>query len=281
MLSCVQLFATPWTVACHALLSMEFPRQEYWDGQRHLKFLRKLLSGKAWLAAHEQVYFSSRDKDCISHHPWQPGVVMWPFWANGSEWGCCSVFMLGLAHVIFPLLGNHHGRATKGRGLDPCIASWRTAAHPSGTPILTWWVRSNGIKPLSLGSLLLKCVITWILVLLHFLFWLCRIKYRGVNAYIQVFFGGWNSERKEMDHHRWLCLWRLAHHPCWWNHLYMRGWAFEVSQPRGSLASRWTKPQRQEKKKICKNDSGTQRHLSDIQLYLASSFRSKKEDAWL
>ena len=34
-------------------------------------------------------------------------------------------------------------------------------------------------------------------------------------------------------------------------------------------------------KKICKNDSGTQRHLSDMQLYLASSFRSKKEDAWL
>ena len=25
-------FATPWTVACQALLSMEFPRQEYWSG---------------------------------------------------------------------------------------------------------------------------------------------------------------------------------------------------------------------------------------------------------
>ena len=141
MLSCVQLFATPWTVACQALLSMEFSRQEYSAGQRHLKFLRKLLSGKAWLAAHEQVYFPSRDKDCISHHPWQPGVVMWPFWANGSEWGCCSVFMLGLVHVIFPLLGNHQGRATKGRSLGPCIASWRTTPHPSGTPILTLRVR--------------------------------------------------------------------------------------------------------------------------------------------
>ena len=30
--SCVQLFATPWTVACQALLSMEFSRQEYWSG---------------------------------------------------------------------------------------------------------------------------------------------------------------------------------------------------------------------------------------------------------
>ena len=29
MHSCVQLFATPWTVAHQASLSMEFPRQEY------------------------------------------------------------------------------------------------------------------------------------------------------------------------------------------------------------------------------------------------------------
>ena len=28
----VQLFATPWTVACQAPLSMGFPRQEYWSG---------------------------------------------------------------------------------------------------------------------------------------------------------------------------------------------------------------------------------------------------------
>ena len=30
--SCVQLFATPWTVTYQAPLSMEFPRQEYWIG---------------------------------------------------------------------------------------------------------------------------------------------------------------------------------------------------------------------------------------------------------
>ena len=30
--SCVQLFATPWTVACQASLSMEFSRKEYWSG---------------------------------------------------------------------------------------------------------------------------------------------------------------------------------------------------------------------------------------------------------
>ena len=32
LLSCVQLFATPWTVAYQAPLSMEFSRQEYWSG---------------------------------------------------------------------------------------------------------------------------------------------------------------------------------------------------------------------------------------------------------
>ena len=31
-LSCVQLFATPWTVAYQAALSMGFSRQEYWSG---------------------------------------------------------------------------------------------------------------------------------------------------------------------------------------------------------------------------------------------------------
>ena len=32
LLSCVWLFATPWTVACQAPLSVEFSRQEHWSG---------------------------------------------------------------------------------------------------------------------------------------------------------------------------------------------------------------------------------------------------------
>ena len=31
-LSCVRLFATPWTIAYQTPLSMEFSRQEYWSG---------------------------------------------------------------------------------------------------------------------------------------------------------------------------------------------------------------------------------------------------------
>ena len=32
LVSHVQLFATPWTIAHYALLTMEFSRQEYWSG---------------------------------------------------------------------------------------------------------------------------------------------------------------------------------------------------------------------------------------------------------
>ena len=32
LLSCVRLFVTPWTGACHAPPSMGFPRQEHWSG---------------------------------------------------------------------------------------------------------------------------------------------------------------------------------------------------------------------------------------------------------
>jgi len=32
LLSQVQLYVTPWTVACQAPLFMAFPRQEYWNG---------------------------------------------------------------------------------------------------------------------------------------------------------------------------------------------------------------------------------------------------------
>ena len=32
LLSCLQLFVTPWTIAHQALLSMGFSRQEYWSG---------------------------------------------------------------------------------------------------------------------------------------------------------------------------------------------------------------------------------------------------------
>ena len=56
------------------LLTMEFSRQEYWAGQRHLKFLTKLFSGKAWLAAHEWFIFPPGTKTAF---PIFPGRQVW------------------------------------------------------------------------------------------------------------------------------------------------------------------------------------------------------------
>ena len=51
----VQLFATPWTVACQAPISMEFSRQEYWSGLPCPPFSR----GSS----------QPRDRTCISTSP--------------------------------------------------------------------------------------------------------------------------------------------------------------------------------------------------------------------
>ena len=45
LLSRVQLFATPWTVANHAPPSMEFSRQEYWSSYKNAG-MATLISGK-------------------------------------------------------------------------------------------------------------------------------------------------------------------------------------------------------------------------------------------
>ena len=45
-LSRVQLFATPWTVAYHAPMSMGFCRQEYWSGLPFPSPKRRKLSAK-------------------------------------------------------------------------------------------------------------------------------------------------------------------------------------------------------------------------------------------
>ena len=46
LLSCVQLFVTPWTVAHQAPLSMEFSRQEYWRGCHSL--LKGIFPTQGW-----------------------------------------------------------------------------------------------------------------------------------------------------------------------------------------------------------------------------------------
>ena len=61
MLSCVQLFVTPWTVAIQAPLSMGFSRQEYWSGLQFPSPARLPDSGieTASLSALESRFFTT------------------------------------------------------------------------------------------------------------------------------------------------------------------------------------------------------------------------------
>ena len=55
-LSLVQLFATPWTIAHQALLSMEFFRQEYWSGLPFLEKGSQVISSCAEMLSHSHQY---------------------------------------------------------------------------------------------------------------------------------------------------------------------------------------------------------------------------------
>ena len=82
----VQLFVSLWSVACQAPLSVEFSRQEYWNGLPHLSpgiFLTQGSHSRLWLLHHRQ------DSLLLSH--WgspNTGRVpksSTPFWSNLSK----------------------------------------------------------------------------------------------------------------------------------------------------------------------------------------------------
>ena len=120
MLSCfshVQLFATLWTVACHAPLSMGFPRQEYWG-----IFLAQRLKSPVSL--------------CLLH--WQPGslpqappgkpqMAWYPFLYCHIK----LVFLLSTFLNVLPPCGQHFPKST---GYDTGqVWAELYAAHSS------WW----------------------------------------------------------------------------------------------------------------------------------------------
>ena len=68
-LSRVQLFVTPWSAACHAPLSMEFSRQEYWSG------LHFLLQGIFSTQGEDVAYVSCIDRWILyPHHLGSPNL---------------------------------------------------------------------------------------------------------------------------------------------------------------------------------------------------------------
>jgi len=58
----VQLFATPWTAACQAPLSMGFSRQEYWSGLPFSSPIKDQRTLKKYMYYHIALSDSSADK---------------------------------------------------------------------------------------------------------------------------------------------------------------------------------------------------------------------------
>ena len=71
LLSCVRLFATPWTAAHQAPLSMGFSRQEYWSG---LALPSPMLVPTSLQKYHGRGTYSSY---ATSHVPYESGSTVW------------------------------------------------------------------------------------------------------------------------------------------------------------------------------------------------------------
>ena len=92
-LGCVQLFATPWTVAQKAPLSMEFSRQEFWSG---LPFLPLGDLPDPGLEPESLTIPALAGNSCVSLPPAPPGkpariqasspkkYAVWPLWMSSS-----------------------------------------------------------------------------------------------------------------------------------------------------------------------------------------------------
>ena len=81
MLSYIWLFVNPWTVAHQALLSMGFPRQEYWSG---LPFPSPVHESEKWKWSRSVVSDSQRP------HGLQPNRLLrpWDFPSKSTGVGC-------------------------------------------------------------------------------------------------------------------------------------------------------------------------------------------------
>ena len=105
VLSCIQLFATPWTVARQAPLSTEFPRQEYWSGLSFpspgdlpdpgvepTSLVSPALAGR---------FFTTVPCEKSSHFETLENISLWSFrneivyWKSSGNLGKAEIFSLG------------------------------------------------------------------------------------------------------------------------------------------------------------------------------------------
>ena len=114
-LSCVQLFATPWTAACQAPLSLVFSRQEYWSGlpfpspERHQLPLISKVSPSRTLMSGEEIRPRTQSTIHKSHKATFP-----PFWWFSDKESTCQC------------------RSHRRRGFNPWTGriSWRRKCNP-------------------------------------------------------------------------------------------------------------------------------------------------------
>ena len=104
-LSCVPLFATPWTVACQAFLSVGFPRKEYWSGlpfpfpgdlpNPGIKPRSLALQADSFLPSHQCESVScSVVPDSLQPHGLQSARLLCPRVSQGKNTGMGCHFLL-------------------------------------------------------------------------------------------------------------------------------------------------------------------------------------------
>ena len=120
--SCLWLFQSPWTVACQVLLSMRFPRQEYWSGLPFPSPVDLPNPDRTYL--HWQVDSLPPSHQatgtpglklqlCFSGAPWLSQVT-WPHLKQGDnskdpvlqEFRECSVICMGLGQRVLITIQN-------------------------------------------------------------------------------------------------------------------------------------------------------------------------------
>ena len=119
-LSNVRLFATPWTVARQAPLSMRFSRQAYWS----------LLTVRNTYSSSSRGSSQSRDQTCISCVSWTAGGwILWPLAELKWAWKSALILSACLRNPrVFP---------------EPGPRRW--AGNPAGVPQSpVWWGDGRG-----------------------------------------------------------------------------------------------------------------------------------------
>ena len=97
LLNHIQLFATPWTVACQASLSMEFSRPVYWSGSHSLfQGLNPGNEPRSHIAGEFFTDWATRETHHVSEGlilkvliigqclwpPWTPWIQHWRYWSD-------------------------------------------------------------------------------------------------------------------------------------------------------------------------------------------------------